>query len=101
VVNLEQSDFDVALSLFLCSNGKDCTDEKDQSQRCSARRHQTGVHIVLLEYEFGNELYSASSMPDRETFFITGFPGFIANRLMERLARKDCNFILLVQPLLA
>jgi thioester reductase-like protein len=37
-------------------------------------------------------------MPDRETFFITGFPGFIANRLLERLARKDCSFILLVQP---
>lgn len=37
-------------------------------------------------------------MPDRETFFITGFPGFIANRLLERLARKACNFILLVQP---
>ena len=37
-------------------------------------------------------------MPDRETFFITGFPGFIANRLLERLARKDCKFILLVQP---
>ena len=39
-------------------------------------------------------------MPDRETLFITGFPGFIANRLLERLARKDCNFILLVQPAL-
>ena len=39
-------------------------------------------------------------MPDRETFFITGFPGFIANRLLERLARKECDFILLVQPLL-
>jgi len=37
-------------------------------------------------------------MPDRETFFITGFPGFIANRLLERLARKECRFILLVQP---
>ncbi len=37
-------------------------------------------------------------MPDRETLFITGFPGFIANRLLERLARKDCDFILLVQP---
>src|SRR3569623_1938224 len=36
-------------------------------------------------------------MPDRETFFITGFPGFIANRLLERLARQDCDFILLVQ----
>ena len=37
-------------------------------------------------------------MPDRETLFITGFPGFIANRLLERLARRDCDFILLVQP---
>jgi thioester reductase-like protein len=37
-------------------------------------------------------------MPDRETFFITGFPGFIANRLLERLARKECDFIQLVQP---
>jgi thioester reductase-like protein len=37
-------------------------------------------------------------MPNRETLFITGFPGFIANRLLERLARKDCDFILLVQP---
>ncbi|HYV12119.1 MAG TPA: SDR family oxidoreductase [Pyrinomonadaceae bacterium] len=39
-------------------------------------------------------------MADRETFFITGFPGFIANRLLERLARQDCDFILLVQPAL-
>ena len=37
-------------------------------------------------------------MPDRETFFITGFPGFIANRLLDRLARQACDFILLVQP---
>src|SRR5215204_1465769 len=40
-------------------------------------------------------------MPDRETLFITGFPGFIANRLLERLAPRDCRFILLVQPALA
>jgi nucleoside-diphosphate-sugar epimerase len=40
-------------------------------------------------------------MPDRETLFITGFPGFIANRLLERLARKECDFVLLVQPALA
>ena len=37
-------------------------------------------------------------MRDRETFFITGFPGFIADRLLERLARKQSRFILLVQP---
>ena len=40
-------------------------------------------------------------MPDRETLLITGFPGFIANRLLERLAERDCHFILLVQPPLA
>lgn len=40
-------------------------------------------------------------MPDRESLFITGFPGFIANRLLERLAQRDCRFILLVQPALA
>jgi hypothetical protein len=56
VVNLEQSDFDIALSLFLCSNGKDRGDEEDQSQRHSARRHQTGVHPGNLEYEFGAKI---------------------------------------------
>ena len=35
-----------------------------------------------------------------ETFFITGFPGFIADRLLERLAKSSSNFALLVQPLL-
>jgi thioester reductase-like protein len=35
-----------------------------------------------------------------ETFFITGFPGFIANRLIERLARSTGSLILLVQPTL-
>ena len=37
-------------------------------------------------------------MSNRETLFITGFPGFIADRLLERLARKPCRFLLLVQP---
>ncbi|HXT62373.1 MAG TPA: SDR family oxidoreductase [Pyrinomonadaceae bacterium] len=32
------------------------------------------------------------------TLFITGFPGFIAGRLVERLARAGAKFILLVQP---
>jgi thioester reductase-like protein len=44
-------------------------------------------------------------MSNRETLFITGFPGFIANRLLERLlrnnVRNDCRFIVLVQPSLA
>ena len=35
-----------------------------------------------------------------ETVFITGFPGFIAGRLVERLARAGARFNLLVQPAL-
>ena len=37
-------------------------------------------------------------MSNSETLFVTGFPGFIADRLLERLARYPCRFILLVQP---
>ena len=33
-----------------------------------------------------------------ETIFLTGFPGFIAGRLVERLARAGARFLLLVQP---
>jgi thioester reductase-like protein len=33
-----------------------------------------------------------------ETFFITGFPGFIASRLLRRLAENGGRFLLLVQP---
>jgi thioester reductase-like protein len=33
----------------------------------------------------------------RESFFITGFPGFIAGRLVERLAKPEAQFFLLVQ----
>jgi thioester reductase-like protein len=32
-----------------------------------------------------------------ETIFMTGFPGFIAGRLVERMAREGARFILLVQ----
>lgn len=34
----------------------------------------------------------------RETIFLTGFPGFIAGRLVERLAQTETQFFLLVQP---
>lgn len=37
-------------------------------------------------------------MISSDTFFITGFPGFIAGRLLQRLAIKDAKFLLLVQP---
>ena len=33
-----------------------------------------------------------------QTIFLTGFPGFIAGRLVERLAREDTQFFILVQP---
>ena len=36
-----------------------------------------------------------------ETIFMTGFPGFIAGRLVERLARDGARFQLLVQPAFA
>jgi thioester reductase-like protein len=37
-------------------------------------------------------------MATNETIFLTGFPGFIAGRLIERLAADGGNFLLLVQP---
>ncbi|MCA1589093.1 MAG: SDR family oxidoreductase [Acidobacteria bacterium] len=33
-----------------------------------------------------------------QTIFLTGFPGFIAERLVERLARTKTQFFLLIQP---
>jgi thioester reductase-like protein len=37
-------------------------------------------------------------MRTEETFFMTGFPGFIASRLLQRLAKDGGRFLLLVQP---
>lgn len=37
-------------------------------------------------------------MLDNATVFLTGFPGFIATRLLRRLATEQCTFLLLVQP---
>jgi nucleoside-diphosphate-sugar epimerase len=37
-------------------------------------------------------------MPFNETIFVTGFPGFIATRLVKRLAVEGARFILLTQP---
>ena len=39
-------------------------------------------------------------MTTDETIFLTGFPGFIAGRLIERLAADGGRFLLLVQPAL-
>ena len=40
-------------------------------------------------------------MSTEETVFLTGFPGFIASRLLRRLARDGVRFLLLVQPAFA
>lgn len=40
-------------------------------------------------------------MAFEDTVFITGFPGFIAGRLVKRLARDGRRFLLLVQPAFA
>lgn len=37
-------------------------------------------------------------MTNDQTWFITGFPGFIASRLVQRLATRSDKFILLVHP---
>ena len=41
------------------------------------------------------------SMSNDRVVFLTGFPGFIASRLLRRLAREGGRFLLLVQPALA
>jgi len=40
-------------------------------------------------------------MLGEETIFLTGFPGFIAGRLLRRLAGEGARFLLLVQPAFA
>ncbi len=40
-------------------------------------------------------------MPNNDTVFLTGFPGFIASRLLRRLAKDGERFLLLVQPAFA
>ena len=35
---------------------------------------------------------------NNETIFVTGFPGFLATRLVKRLAAEGARFILLIQP---
>jgi thioester reductase-like protein len=40
-------------------------------------------------------------MSTEDTIFLTGFPGFIASRLLRRLSRNGGRFLLLVQPAFA
>src|SRR6185503_7162423 len=48
-----------------------------------------------------NEVDISLLMLTKETIFLTGFPGFIASRLLRRLASEGGRFLLLVQPALA
>ncbi|HKP47678.1 MAG TPA: SDR family oxidoreductase [Pyrinomonadaceae bacterium] len=41
-----------------------------------------------------------NDIASNETYFITGFPGFIATRLVRRLAESGSRFLLLAQPAL-
>lgn len=43
-------------------------------------------------------IISVGFMSFNKTYFLTGFPGFIAGKLVERLAKEDADFFLLVQP---
>ena len=45
-----------------------------------------------------SELFKIIRMSFTETVFLTGFPGFIGERLVERLANDDTQFYLLVEP---
>jgi nucleoside-diphosphate-sugar epimerase len=61
-----------------------------------------GATICGLENLFSNP-HSAINIPKskmalNETIFLTGFPGFIAGRLVKRLAMEGARFLLLVQP---
>jgi len=55
---------------------------------------------VSTFWESGTALGLAkiTSMLFRESIFLTGFPGFIASRLVERLAGPETQFFLLVEP---
>src|SRR2546422_5075296 len=46
-------------------------------------------------------MYVDYPMLAQETIFLTGFPGFIASRLLARLAKDGGRFLLLVQPVFA
>ena len=52
----------------------------------------TGKSLIRLH------LWLNLIMAFSETIFLTGFPGFIAGRLVERLAREETQFFLLVEP---
>jgi thioester reductase-like protein len=51
----------------------------------------------FFDFKMNDHSVILFSMNFTETIFLTGFPGFIAHRLVERLASKDTQFFLLVQ----
>jgi nucleoside-diphosphate-sugar epimerase len=59
------------------------------TQNTSGDQHQVLLEIARIDWRF---------IMFRQSIFITGFPGFIAGRLVARLANSDTQFFLLVQP---
>jgi nucleoside-diphosphate-sugar epimerase len=57
-------------------------------------------HKVNRPGRYGSR-FRFESMSTEETIFLTGFPGFIASRLLRRLASEGRRFLLLVQPTFA
>jgi len=62
------------------------------------RLDYTEVKLIATIAGWLNEVLMMSFL--KKQFFITGFPGFIASRLIKRLAAEGVRFILLVQPAL-
>ncbi len=52
---------------------------------------------VFSSFKMNDHSVIIRSMNFSETIFLTGFPGFIAERMVKRLAKPDTQFFLLVQ----
>jgi thioester reductase-like protein len=51
----------------------------------------------FASFKMNDHSFIIRFMKFSETIFLTGFPGFIAERLVRRMARRDTQFFLLVQ----
>lgn len=68
--------------------------------RRSVRFQRYGPGVSTRRYSPGSDtgLTLRIGMSTGETIFLTGFPGFIASRLLRRLALEGGHFLLLVHP---
>src|SRR5260370_22845259 len=78
----------------------------NRASRCNyflaqnARGSEFGSCSMIERYRTSRVRTGSNMNPSDETIFITGFPGFIASRLIRRLALEGVRFIPLVQPAL-